>query len=68
MSIEFIFRLIGMVVFAILGAYLGVYIGNTTDNPQKSRVLILPGGNTVWIDPDTLFHHPTHPDNPQDAY
>ncbi|MGE5124492.1 MAG: PIN/TRAM domain-containing protein, partial [Acidobacteriaceae bacterium] len=30
MSVEFIFRLIGMVVFAILGAYLGIYIGRST--------------------------------------
>jgi uncharacterized protein YacL len=30
MSIEFIIRLIGMVVFAIVGAYIGVNIGNST--------------------------------------
>jgi uncharacterized protein YacL len=30
MSVEFIFRLIGMVVFAIAGAYFGIFIGNST--------------------------------------
>jgi uncharacterized protein YacL len=30
MSIEFIFRIIGMIVFGILGAYLGIYVGNIT--------------------------------------
>jgi len=30
MSVEFIFRLIGMVVFAILGAYFGSYLGTST--------------------------------------
>lgn len=29
MSVEFIFRLIGMVVFAIVGAYFGSYLGNS---------------------------------------
>ncbi len=41
MRIEFIFRLIGMVVFAILGVYLGVYIGNTTNqSPEVAGVLM----------------------------
>ena len=31
MSVDFIFRLLGMIVFTILGAYLGSYIGNSTD-------------------------------------
>jgi uncharacterized protein YacL len=30
MSVEFIFRLIGMVVFAIAGTYFGIYLGNST--------------------------------------
>lgn len=30
MSIEFIFRIIGMIVFGILGAYLGIYVGSIT--------------------------------------
>jgi uncharacterized protein YacL len=30
MSVEFIFRIIGMIVFGILGAYLGIYLGNIT--------------------------------------
>ncbi len=41
MSVEFIFRLIGMVVFAILGAYLGIYIGNNTNqSPELAGVLV----------------------------
>lgn len=41
MSIEFIFRLIGMVVFAILGAYLGIFIGNSTNqSPELAGVLV----------------------------
>jgi uncharacterized protein YacL len=41
MSIEFTFRLIGMVVFAVLGAYLGVYIGNSTDqSPEVAGILV----------------------------
>lgn len=40
MSIEFIFRLIGMVVFGILGAYLGIYIGNATEqSPEVAGIL-----------------------------
>ncbi len=40
MSVEFIFRLIGMVVFGILGAYLGVSIGNATNqSPEISGFL-----------------------------
>jgi uncharacterized protein YacL len=35
MSIEFIFRMIGMVVFAILGAYFGVYLGNSTSQSPE---------------------------------
>ena len=31
MSVELIFRLVGMVVFGVLGAYLGNYIGTSTD-------------------------------------
>lgn len=30
MSIEFIFRIVGMIVFGVLGALLGINIGNTT--------------------------------------
>src|SRR4030043_101083 len=30
MSVEFIFRIVGMLVFGVLGAYLGIYIGNST--------------------------------------
>jgi len=34
MSIEFIFRIIGMIVFSILGAYWGAYLGDLLDAPQ----------------------------------
>jgi uncharacterized protein YacL len=40
MSIEFIFRIVGMIVFGILGAYLGIYIGNSTDqSPELAGTL-----------------------------
>ncbi len=40
MSIEFLFRLIGMVVFGILGTYLGILIGNNTNqSPEVSGFL-----------------------------
>ena len=35
MSIEFLFRLIGMVVFGILGTYLGILIGNSTNQSPE---------------------------------
>jgi uncharacterized protein YacL len=35
MSIEFIFRFIGMVVFGILGTYLGILIGNSTNQSPE---------------------------------
>ena len=41
MSAEFFFRLGGMVIFGILGAYLGVYIGNSTNqSPELAAVLL----------------------------
>jgi len=41
MSIEFIFRIIGMFVFGILGAYLGSVIGDSTDqSPIIAAVLL----------------------------
>jgi uncharacterized protein YacL len=40
MSIEFVFRLVGMVVFGILGTYLGILIGNSTNqSPELSGFL-----------------------------
>jgi uncharacterized protein YacL len=40
MSIEFIFRIIGMIVFGVLGAYLGIYIGNSTgQSPELAGFL-----------------------------
>jgi uncharacterized protein YacL len=41
MSVEFIFRLIGMVVFGALGAYLGIIIGNSTgQSPELAGLLV----------------------------
>ena len=40
MSVDFVFRLVGMVVFGILGAYLGILIGNSTNqSPELSGFL-----------------------------
>jgi uncharacterized protein YacL len=41
MSVEFIFRLIGMVVFGILGAYFGYTIGNYTDQSPEIAAILL---------------------------
>ncbi|OGO12695.1 MAG: twitching motility protein PilT [Chloroflexi bacterium RBG_16_47_49] len=41
MSVEFIFRLIGMVVFGVLGVYLGVYIGNSTNQSTALAGVLL---------------------------
>jgi uncharacterized protein YacL len=41
MSIEFIFRIIGMFVFGILGAYLGSVIGESTDQSPIIAALLL---------------------------
>jgi uncharacterized protein YacL len=41
MSVEFIFRLIGMVVFGILGTYLGITIGNSTGQSPELAGFIL---------------------------
>jgi uncharacterized protein YacL len=41
MSAEFFFRLAGMVFFGFLGAYLGIYIGNATNqSPELAAVLM----------------------------
>jgi uncharacterized protein YacL len=40
MSTEFIFRIIGMVVFGVLGAYVGIYTGNSTgQSPELAGFL-----------------------------
>ncbi len=66
MSADFIARLVGMVVFAILGTYWGAQIGalataNEID-PRGSRHAIRfhhrPGRGSLRLDPDPLFHHP----------
>ena len=41
MSVEFFFRIIGMVVFAILGAYLGNYIANLTGQSGLTYSVLL---------------------------
>jgi len=41
MSVEFIFRLIGMFVFGVLGAYLGTYIGTTTGQSSTLAATLL---------------------------
>lgn len=41
MSVEFIFRLIGMVVFAIVGVYIGIFMAESTDqSPALAGVLM----------------------------
>jgi uncharacterized protein YacL len=40
MSIEFIFRIVGMIVFGVLGTSLGIYIGNSTgQSPELAGFL-----------------------------
>jgi uncharacterized protein YacL len=41
MSVEFIFRLVGMVVFAILGGYWGVQLGGLLEGPADMYGLVL---------------------------
>jgi len=41
MSADFIFRLIGMVVFAILGGYLGLYLAQVLEGPADMYGLLL---------------------------
>lgn len=41
MSVEFILRLIGMVLFAILGVFLGVYLGRISDGPIDTYGLLI---------------------------
>ncbi|MBN2148245.1 MAG: PIN domain nuclease [Anaerolineales bacterium] len=41
MSTEFVFRLIGMVMFSVLGVYIGIYLGKEIDqSPEATAVLI----------------------------
>jgi len=41
MSIEFTFRLLGMVVFSVVGAYLGVYISDAMATPPEAMGILL---------------------------
>jgi uncharacterized protein YacL len=41
MSAEFIFRLIGMVVFAIIGVYWGAYLANISGGPSETYAVLL---------------------------
>jgi uncharacterized protein YacL len=40
MSTDFIFRIIGMIVFSVLGAYTGIYIGGGTPDTQQAYGVI----------------------------
>lgn len=44
MSIEFIFRIIGMLVLAILGVYTGVYLAGATDTQYSRELYALVSG------------------------
>jgi uncharacterized protein YacL len=41
MSVEFIFRLIGMVAFAIMGVYMGAYLGNISGGSSDTYAVLL---------------------------
>jgi uncharacterized protein YacL len=41
MSVEFIFRLIGMVVLSVLGAYWGIYLGELTGGPSDLYAVVI---------------------------
>lgn len=41
MSIEFIFRLIGMVVLFVTGIYAGAYLGAISDGPKETYALVI---------------------------
>ncbi|OGN92838.1 MAG: twitching motility protein PilT [Chloroflexi bacterium RBG_13_50_21] len=50
MSIEFVFRIVGMIVFGILGTYLGIYIGNSTSqSPELAGFLFCLVGILVGL-------------------
>ena len=41
MSLEFIFRLVGMVIFAIMGAYAGFYLARVLNEPVDMYSLLI---------------------------
>lgn len=41
MSVEFFFRLIGMIAFSILGVYFGIYLGQITDQPVEAPAVLM---------------------------
>ncbi len=41
MSFEFILRLVGMVVFSILGVYTGIYVANLTNSPVEFFAVVV---------------------------
>jgi uncharacterized protein YacL len=41
MSIEFIFRLVGMVILSIVGAYWGIYLGDLTGGPSDLYAVVI---------------------------
>ena len=50
MSTEFVFRLVGMVVFSILGVYFGIFLAQETDqSPEVAAVLMGLVGSLVGL-------------------
>jgi uncharacterized protein YacL len=50
MSIEFFVRLIGMIVFSVLGVYFGIYLGKVTDqSPELAALLMGLAGSLVGL-------------------
>jgi len=41
MSLEFILRLVGMVVFSILGVYTGIYLADLTQSPAEFSAVVM---------------------------
>lgn len=41
MSIEFVFRLVGMIVFAVAGAYLGAFFSEYSNQPKEMYVIVI---------------------------
>ena len=41
MSVEFIFRLIGMVILSVVGAYWGIYLGELTGGPSDLYAVVI---------------------------
>ena len=69
MSADFIARLIGMIVFSILGVYLGTYLGQLAniepgDIPFHGRAVCFYhwfGWRIDWTYPDSIYFHSSDP-------